>query len=319
MHVALIAVVLLAGSPRGPGKAFVDLDAKIVAAAGLKAKGYELVEVGEENGRLQGDPSGVPADEAAPAWASAAMRKDWEAGTAACRSRLGPKPQDGDVRALFCAKDLANALWQRHLERLDPKGVVIGGGFLEMEDEEGNKSFPVSIYGYRVDEAKVRTLSGRATSREEAQRLAVKYVGQILEGKGEAKQREIVRELPAASTGKEPRTEVAEYRPVEMPAGCSPVLPKRLELTSGNPKVAANLDRLYGRSVKNGLASNRECTFEYLAESGDSTEVFKAEGKLVCEGRTFESSQMALKVSAAQEAVLRDLLGKALAEWCGGK
>ncbi|HEY3450793.1 MAG TPA: hypothetical protein VGK67_30835 [Myxococcales bacterium] len=318
MHVALIAMVLLAG-PAKPGKAFIDLDAKIVAAAGLKAKAYELVEVGNENGRLQADPNGVPADEPPPAWATGAMRKDWEAGTAACRAKLGPKPQSGDVKALFCAKDLANALWQRHLERLDPKGIVIGGGFLEMEDEEQAKTFPVSIYGYRVDEARVRTLAGKAKSKDEALKMAANFVNQIIDGKGEAKPREIVRSLPVAS-GKEPRTEVAQFKAVEMPAGCSPVLPKRLELTSENPKVAANLDRLYGLSVRDGMAANRECTFEYAAESGDSIgPVFKAEGKLSCEGRTFESKQMALKVSAVEEAVLSDLLTKAFREWCGGK
>ncbi|MGC4118273.1 MAG: hypothetical protein QM765_27720 [Myxococcales bacterium] len=310
MHVALIALVLLAG-PGKPSKAFVDLDPKIVAAAGLKAKGFELVDVGNENGRLQADPNGVPADEPAPAWASAAMKKDWETGAAACRAKVGPKPQAGDMKVLFCAKDLASALWQRHLERLDPKGLVLGGGFLEMEDEEGAKSFPVSIYGYRVDEAQVRTLAAKAKSKDEAFKLAVTFVGQILEGKGEAKKREILRQLPAGpAAGKEPRSELVQFKPVEVSANCSPVLPKRLELTSESLKAATDLDKLYGLSVKDGMAANRECSFEYSAETGDSVEVFKAEGKLACEGKTYESKQMAMGVAAVEELVLRDSAGQ---------
>lgn len=320
MHVTLLMAALAAAAPARPGKAFVDLDAKIVAAAGLKAKGYTLVEVGEPNGRLQGDPGGVPADEPPPSWADAALKKDWETGTAACRAKLGPKPQAGDVKALFCAKDLANALWQRHLERLDPKGLVLGGGFLEMEDEEGARSYPVSIYGYRVDEPQVRTLADKAKTRDEALKLAAKFVGQILEGKGEPRPREVLRQLPAAPTGRETtRAELVQFKPVEMPAGCSPFLPKRLELTSASLKASADLDRLYGLSVKDGMGPNRECSFDYSAETGDSVEVFKAEGKLVCEGKTYESRQMAFGVFAVEELVLRDLLAQALVDWCPKK
>ena len=43
------------------------------------------------------------------------------------------------------------------------------------------------------------------------------------------------------------------------------------------------------------------------------------EGKLTCEGKTYESKQMAMGVAAVEELVLRDLLAQVVKDWCGGK
>lgn len=312
--VVAVAALLLA-APAQARTAMVALDPEVLAAAGLEAKGFRIVEVTKEFDRLQGDSLIiVMPDEPAPSWTDTALRQDWTSGTAGCRYKVGAPPYAGNIKALSCGQDLAQALWQRHLERIDADGVVLYGS---VRKSPTSREFHASAGGYRVDEAQSRGLAGTAKTRAEAVRMAADYLVKILAGEGEARPRVVIRQLPEAPAGSSAASQVARYRAVPVPAGCKATsLPRKLELNADS--AAANLDRLWTTSTPEGGAPPRACALAYKSSEASVADmrVFLSEASLRCQAQTFVSKQRGFVVSAVEEKTLQDLVRQAFEAWC---
>jgi len=315
MMMVVVAATLAFAPQAQARKALVSLDAEVLKASGLQARGLEVVDVSKEMARFHGDVLGgvVVPDEPAPAWATDALRKDWEQGAAGCRARIGPPPYAGNMKAIFCGQDLAKALWQRHLERLDPAGVVVGGG---VREDPATKEFLVSIFGYRVDETVTRSFDAKAETRAEAVRLAADFVARIFDGGGQDAPRTVLRQLPEAPAGAPVAAAAARFKPVDVPAGCAAKLPRTLVL--GSDQTSLDLDRLWTTSVTGGGAPGRPCALRYLTEAGDmgGTSMYTGVVSLACGDQSFEGKARGLLVSRVEELALQDLLAKVFAAWC---
>lgn len=316
---AVVLALSLGGSTaRAERTLIVAMDPAISGALApdLKARGLKLVLADDAFRRFNEYFGVVMPDEHPPSWADDAMKADWAAGTAACRANAGPPPYAGKRKAIFCGHDLAAALWQRYLERIDAKGWFVAAG-VTIDKEKGKFSYFAS--GHEVMGTTSYQHRADAKSEEEALKLAVKAVTQILDSQGAPTERQLVRDLPKAPVGAAPAGAVAaQFRPVAVPPGCAAKLPAKLQVTSTNAQVKMDFEALYLASATGAAAPPRACSLEYSMDSAEALgqTVYRAEGALKCGPDAATSTSRRFMPSISEETALQDLLKQMFAAWC---